>query len=144
MGKMWKAAEAYNCRGFPGQINIQEGENVEVLEPDADGYTQVRNSKGDKGRVPTEGLGIVKDHLITKMNYLVEPGEKIGKKWKAAEAYNCHGVRGHIIMHQGETVEALEQPDDNSLIKVKTNKGDVGFVPRDCLGIVRKDLINHS
>merc|ERR1719186_2232643 len=105
----WKGEETIPSQiNGRDQINIQEGEKVEVLEHDADGYTQVRNSKGDKGRVPTE----------------VEPGEKIGKKWIAAKDYNCYGVRGHINIQKGDKVEVLEEPDDSGLMKVKNDKGE--------------------
>ena len=60
MGKMWKAAEAYNCRGLPGHINIHQGEKVEELEPDDNGWTKVKTNEGEEGLVPTDCLAIGK------------------------------------------------------------------------------------
>ena len=61
----WIAFDFYDCQSAPGQIDLQRGEEVEEILGDVNGWTKVRNKKGEEGSVPTKKLG--------KHNYLLFP-----------------------------------------------------------------------
>ena len=63
--KKMKAVSPY--KGPPGKVSLSKGDEVEVVAPDDDGWTVVRNSKGKEGRVPTDQLGEGCRNIITNV-----------------------------------------------------------------------------
>ena len=60
-----KAMSPY--KGPPGKVSLSKGDEVEVVAPDDDGWTVVRNSKGKEGPVPTDQLGEGCRNIITNV-----------------------------------------------------------------------------
>ena len=55
--KKWIAVFPYDSKGSFGHISLTDGEEVEEVTADKDGWTEVINADGKKGGVPTSHLG---------------------------------------------------------------------------------------
>ena len=53
----WKVTSKYDAGGAPGQVDLHEGELVEKLTADVNGWPKVRKSDGTEGHVPARFLG---------------------------------------------------------------------------------------
>ena len=56
-GKIWIGAKNHECFGADGQIDIHKDEELEEVMANVNGWTKVRNKRGDVGLVPTKLLG---------------------------------------------------------------------------------------
>ena len=103
------------------KVWLEAGEEVTELEPEEDGFVQVKKRSGEEGSVPVSALS----------STTATSPEVKDKRCKIKTRQKLVGTK--VMLEPGDTVTLLEE-EDNDWVTVLTAGGDQGSVPVTCLG----------
>merc|ERR1712013_261580 len=111
-----------------GEVDLREGEEVTEMKPDKDGWTVVKNTRGEKGKVPSNYV----NWSAAKGPKRPPAPPKMTKKLLALYDYEATDETEVDLNADEKVIEV--KPDDGGWTMVRREDGSEGNVPSDYLG----------